>query len=306
MNNKRLIDTFCELVRIPSESPDDREFIIYLEKLFGGLGGKTAVDDFGNLIVRFNAKNSKSREPVLFCAHADTVKPGIGIEPVIDGEFIKSKGDTILGADDKAGIAVIIEMLRTVKKNPPIEVLITRCEEIGTLGVRSVDHNMLKSKKGYVLDSDSIEGVVTGGPTIIHFNVHYQGKSAHAGMAPEKGISAIQAAAYSISKMKLGRIDDETTANVGKIEGGVIRNGIPENTMLLAECRSLNHDKCSGLAHEMKKIFEEGAQKYGARVSIEQETEIRAFMISETLPIVSEVINALKKRNIKPKTYPIT
>jgi tripeptide aminopeptidase len=127
INVDRLVNTFCELVKIPSESPNDQEFIAHVESLFKMMGGKTKKDDYGSLVAKFAAKNSKSTTAIAFVAHADTVSPGIGIEPVIADGKIKSKGDTILGADDKGAIAQMMEMIRTAEKHPPIEIIITRC-----------------------------------------------------------------------------------------------------------------------------------------------------------------------------------
>jgi tripeptide aminopeptidase len=164
MNTDRLVSTFCDLVKIPSETPDDREFISHLEKIFEKQGAKILKDDFGNLIAKFSAKDSSKKEPLAFCCHADTVKPGVGIEPVIDKEkgLISSKGNTILGADDKAGIAAILEMINSIKKAPPMEIIITRCEESGTLGSTNMDYKLIDSKIAYVLDEELVNEIIIG------------------------------------------------------------------------------------------------------------------------------------------------
>jgi tripeptide aminopeptidase len=203
MDRERLVKTFCDLVKIPSESPNDQEFIKHMEKLLKKEGATTALDGFGNLMGYFPAKNSNSTEPVLFCCHGDTVKPGIGIQPIIENGIIRSKGDTILGADDKAGIAEVLEMLRSAKKHPPIEFLIVRCEEISPGGAENLDRKLIKSKMGYVIDMDTPDEIVIGGPTYFVLHVRFKGKSAHAGMHPEKGISAIHAASVAVSRLRL-------------------------------------------------------------------------------------------------------
>lgn len=300
MDRSRLISTFCDLVRIPSESPDDKEFIAYMEKLLQKEGAKTKSDDFGNLVAKFPAKNSSSKEPIMFCCHGDTVKPGIGIEPVVEEKIIRSKGDTILGGDDKAGIAEIIEMLRSAKKHPPIEVVITRCEEIAPAGAEFLDYSLIDSKMGYVLDMDTPSDVIIGGPTAIFYTVKFKGVPAHSGVCPEKGISAIQAAAEAISNLKLGRIDDDTTTNVGVIKGGLSMNVIPEDAELAVECRSLNNETALKVFDEMKEVFNKAAKKFGATVQINATTALEAYSIPKDAKVVQLAVNAMKKNGITP------
>ncbi|MCX6112791.1 MAG: M20/M25/M40 family metallo-hydrolase [Proteobacteria bacterium] len=300
MDNERLINTFCDFVKIPSETPNDREFILYMGKLLKKEGAEIVNDTFGNLLARFEAKNSNSKEPVLFCCHADTVKPGVGIQPVIENGVIKSKGDTILGADDKAGIAEIVEMLRSAKKHPPIEFLIARCEETGPSGAENLEHGFLKSKKGYVIDMDAPGEIIIGGPTYFVLHVKYKGRSAHAGVCPEKGISAIQAAAVAVSRLKLGRIDEGSTTNVGTIKGGQNMNSIPADLEIFAECRSLNDKKARQIADEMTKIFEQAGKEFGAQVSVQRTTTLEAYEIPKDSKVVQLAVKAMEKNNIKP------
>lgn len=300
MDKERLISSFCDFVKIPSESPNDQEFIKYMENLLKKEGANTILDAFGNLLARFEAKNSSSQEPILFCCHADTVRPGVGIQPVVEQEFIRSKDETILGADDKAGIAEVVEMLRSAKKHPPIEFLIVRCEEISPGGAENLDYKLIKSKMGYVIDMDTPDEIVIGGPTYYVLHVIYKGKSAHAGMCPEKGISAIQAATTAISRLKLGRIDLESTSNVGVIKGGQNMNSIPEDLEIYAECRSLDNSKAEKIAEEMTNIFKKSAEEFGAHVSIERTTSLEAYQIASDSKVVQIAVNAMLKNGIKP------
>jgi tripeptide aminopeptidase len=301
MDSKRLIDTFCEFVKIPSESPEDREFVAYMEELLKKEGAKTQKDEFGNLLAKFEAKNSNKKEPVLFCCHADTVKPGIGIEPVVDWDkgIIRSKGETILAADDKAGIAEVLEMIRTVDKRPPIEFLIVRCEEISPGGAENLDFKMISSKIGYVLDMDAPEEVVIGGPTYLVIKAKYKGKAAHAGMCPEQGISAIQTACLAISKLQLGRIDEGSTANVGIIKGGQNMNSIPEDVEISAECRSLDHKNANSICQNMIKIFQDAANATGAKLNIEVSSSLEAYSIPKDAPVVKLAVKAIEKNGLK-------
>ena len=225
--SQRLIDQFIEMVKIPSESGNEKEMIEYLDKEFQKLGAQTTIDNYGNLIAKIDAKGCEGKEPILLSCHADTVKPGLGINPVIENDVIKSDGTTILGADDKAGIAEMLEALRTAEIHPPIEIAISRQEEIGLLGVKNMDYNLISAKQGFLLDNDTLDTIVIGGPSYFAIDVEVTGKAAHAGMEPEKGINAIFAASKAISQLNLGRLDHETTANVGVINGGIIQEWCP-------------------------------------------------------------------------------
>lgn len=300
INVDRMVRSFCEMVKIPSEAPDDQKFVSYMENIWKNMGAKTRKDSYGNLVATFSAKKSSKTQAIAFATHADTVKPGIGIEPVVKNGMITSNGKTILGGDDKAAIAEITETILCAEKHPPIELILTRCEEIGTLGSSNFDYSMINSKVAYAIDTCSVEEVVIGGPTLITIDVEYIGKPAHAGMDPEKGISAILAASKAISRLKLGKIDDESTANVGVFNGGLIRNGIPDKATLLAECRSLNHEKAVAICEEMKKIFKEASDEVGTELKIQTKVALKAYLIDEKQEFVQNYLKALKKHGVNP------
>jgi len=303
----RLVDTFCDMVRISSESGQEAQFIAYLKDLFSGRFGATCTTDgYGNLVAKIPAKGSTVKEPVLFGVHADTVKPGQDIEPVIENGIIRSKGETILGADDKAGIVEIFEAVRTAESRPPVEIVITREEETGLLGAKNLDRAKVRADMGFILDGDDLDTAVIGGPTYIALDVEITGRAAHAGMEPEKGISAIRVAAKAIAAMPEGRIDEETTANVGTIEGGLIRNGVPGKVTLRAECRSLNHDKCVRQAAVMQQAFEKAAAEMGAKADVKLTTEFRASQIPEDSPAVQAAKAAITAVGLDPKAQVIT
>lgn len=305
MDRQRLIDSFCEFVKIPSESPNDLAFVAHMEDLLKKEGARTVKDDFGNLIAKFPAINSNSSESVAFSCHADTVKPGVGIKPIIDGEIIKSDGTTILGADDKAGIAILVEMIKSAKKRPPVEIIITRCEEIGTEGSSNMNYKLVDSKFAYVLDEESINDIVIGAPTKFAFYVEYRGVAAHA-TEPENGASAILAVSKAVSRLRLGRLDHETTANVGMIEGGQVVNSIPEKAKIVAECRSCDHQKAVALAEEMKQIFNDVARESGVQVLIESGIKYYAFKLNEDAPVLRLALDALSKNGVKAEMKVIT
>ncbi|MCX6557572.1 MAG: M20/M25/M40 family metallo-hydrolase [Candidatus Aminicenantes bacterium] len=303
---QRMITQFMDMVRIPSESGNEARFIDYLLKEFKKLGANAKKDAYGNLIAKLPAIKSKSKEPILLSCHADTVMPGQGIKPKLVNGVIRSAGDTILGADDKAGIAEMLEALRVAKVRPPVEVAISRQEETGLQGVKNLDYRLLRAKRGFLLDNDTLDTIVIGGPSYFAIDVEIKGRSAHAGMEPEKGINAIVAAAKAIAALRLGRLDRETTANVGVIKGGIIRNGVPDAASFLAECRSLKHQKAKALAAEMERIIRREVAKIGASVTIKTDNLCKAVQIAPNAWTVITAQKALATIGIKAKTTFIT
>lgn len=303
---KSLVDLFCDMVRVDSESGNEASFVEYASELLEReLGAVCELDAHGNLIARVDAVESTA-DPVALCAHADTVKPGIGIEPIVEDGVVRSAGDTILAADDKAGLAEIVEALRTVARRPPVDIVLTLGEEIGLVGARNLDLAKLRAKRAFVIDGEYLHDVVIGGPTHILLDATVVGRAAHAGMEPEKGISAIRVASAAITRMPEGRIDEETTANVGIIEGGLVRNGVAERCTLKAECRSLNHDKAIAQARAMREALEEAASEAGARVEIDETIAYEARTLDETATIVESAMAAVRSVGIDPVAKTIT
>jgi tripeptide aminopeptidase len=301
-----MVKQFMEMVRIGSESGEEAAFIDYLLQEFKKLGAEAEKDSYGNLIARLPAKGCEGKEPILLSCHADTVKPGNNIKPVLKDGVIRSEGNTILGADDKAGIAEMLEALRIAGVRPPLEIAVSRQEEVGLLGVKKLDFSQLTARRGFLLDNDELETIVIGGPSYFAIDVDIKGRSAHAGMEPEKGINAIVAASKAIAALEWGRLDHETTANVGVIKGGLIRNGVPDNAGFLAECRSLNHEKGQKLAKEMEKTIKEQVEAAGASVEIKIDNLCKAVDIPEDSWTVQLSKKALKKVGINAKTTFIT
>jgi len=279
--SERMVRQFMEMVQIDSESGNEARFMSYLLEKVTSLGGDGCLDAYGNLIATFEAVGCTGVEPILLSCHGDTVKPGVGIEPVLADGVIRSAGPTILGADDKAGIAEVLEALQVAPIRPPIEFAVSRQEEVGLLGVKELDFDRLTARRGFLMDNDTLDTIIIGGPTYFAIDVTVGGRAAHAGMEPEKGINAILAASKAIAAVPLGRIDHETTANVGVISGGVIRNGVPDSCTFLAECRSADHHKAVALAEEMTSILRREIEAAGATVSIDMDEKCRAVQISE-------------------------
>jgi tripeptide aminopeptidase len=312
---KNIVDYFISLVTIDSESKQEKDVALKIAKDLKELGAEEVKFDnanektggnIGNLYAYF--KGDVKKDPILFCAHMDTVIPGKNIKPQIKDGIIFSDGTTVLGSDDKSGIAEIFWAIKTLKENneklPPIEVLFTISEEIGLLGAKYLDYSMIKSKFGYAFDSHRIGEIVLGAPYQNSMEYIVYGKESHAGAAPELGINAIKLSAEAITKMPLGRIDEETTSNVGIIEGGRATNIVPPKVVMKAEARSRNLDKLNDVTEKMSKALLETAEKYvlgehKARVEIKVEREYDAFIISEDDPAVVLAKKAAEKLNIE-------
>ena len=295
MRKKELVDIFFKMVRINSESGEEKEFITYIKKLFTKeFKAKCTTSIYGNLIVKIPGKNTTHIEPVLFGVHADTVKPGKNIIPILKNGIIYSEGETVLGADDKAGIIELFEAIKTAKCHPPLEIIVSKEEEIGLLGSKNINDCLFKSKIGFVIDGSALDDIIIGGPSYMMINVKIIGKGVHAGMAPEKGISSIKAASYAISMLKEGWVDKETTVNVGVIRGGEVVNSVPEKTDVKVECRSLSHEKCLKQSNLIKEVFLAAAKSIGANTEIKMNLNIKAYQIPEdgkAVKVAKEAIN---------------
>jgi tripeptide aminopeptidase len=235
----------------------------------------------------------------------DTVSPGKGIQPVFKEDTIFSDGTTILGGDDKAGITSVMEALRVAKEqgivHGDIEVVFTISEESGLKGSKNLDYSKIKSKHAFILDSGGAPGaIVVKGPVQNKFFVKIIGKAAHAGVCPEKGVSAIQVAASAINGMKLLRIDEDTTANIGVISGGTATNIVCPELEIKAEVRSLKDEKLEKQTASMIDQFRTAAKAYGAQVEIEAEKAYDSFEINEKDEIVEIVRNACNRIGVTP------
>jgi tripeptide aminopeptidase len=213
--------------------------------------------DCGNLLVRFDGGLKK--ETIFLNCHMDTVVPAEGVKVVRQGEVFTSDGNTVLGGDDKAGISVLVEVMRTLKENnipfSPVELVFTTCEEVGLLGVKAFDASQLDAKIGYALDTTGVHKVITGAPAANRLIAEINGAAAHAGLNPEEGINAIQLAAQAITGLELGRLDSESTANIGLVEGGTATNIIPEKAIVKGEIRSHSEKKLAAYTDKTQEIF---------------------------------------------------
>ncbi len=291
IDKARLKDRVLELVRIDSLSRKERAIAARLKEILEALGGTVFMDDagdavggeVGNLVAHFDG-NVAGAEPMLLSAHMDTVAPGEGVVPVVDGDVIRSDGRTVLGGDDKSGIAIILEVLQAMREEAlshgHIDVVFTICEEVGLLGAKHLDLSLVRAKTGLVLDSDSIGFLITKAPAVNHLEFEVHGLEAHAGICPERGISAIQVAARGIAAMQLGRIDDDTTANLGLVSGGTAVNIVPNRVTLTGEVRSHDEEKLERQTQAMLACLQDAAagatlELYGRLHETRVESRIR-------------------------------
>jgi len=315
INKERLINQFLELVKIDSESGNEREIADYLKNRFKELGIQAVEDNSmvnsghsaGNLIVTLAASNYAAEKPVFyFTSHMDTVTPGKAIKPIIDGDFIVSDGTTILGSDDKAGIAAMIEAILLIKEqnieHGKLQFLITVGEESGLKGSRNLQRELFEAEYGYALDSNGRVGrIITAAPTQAKINITIYGKSAHAGVNPEDGISAIQVASYAIANMNLGRIDHETTANIGKFSGGSATNIVCDRVDIVAEARSIKDEKLAKQLEHMNDACLKAAEKFNTKVDFKSEIMYPAFSFNENHALVQTAIEATKAIGREPE-----
>lgn len=278
INQERIKNLLLELVQIDSVSRKERDVAERIKKYCEEMGATVEIDDAGekvggnsgNVIARFPG-TIPGAEWIMMSAHMDTVVPGEGVKPIVEGDIIRSDGTTVLGGDDKSGCAVIIETIRCLQEQnvpyAPIEAVFSICEEVGLLGAKHIDTSKLNAKYGLVFDSDDPGFLFTRGPSADHMDFKIYGLESHAGVAPEEGISAIRIAAEAIHNMKLGRIDHETTANIGVIEGGKATNITTNFVLLRGEARSLDDQKLEAQTAHMIKCCEDAAAKHEVTVA---------------------------------------
>lgn len=270
INRERLAAEFARLAAITSPPLREGAIARYLAERLAALGGEIAFDradlpaggEVGNLVAWFPAAG-RDAEPLLLSVHMDTVEPGGEVVPVLNDGIFTSASGTILGADDKAGIAELIEALEVVREQGiprgPLEVVVTIAEEIGLVGAKHLDYGLLRARHGFALDTTGMGHMVLRAPGANRLRVEITGREAHAGVAPEQGVSAIQVAALALAEMRLGRIDPETTANFGRIEGGVACNIVAGKVSLEGEARSHDPDRLAAQTAHMVACFERAA-----------------------------------------------
>jgi tripeptide aminopeptidase len=307
---ERLHETFVRLCEIRSPTGEEREIadtvlaelrVLGLEVSEDGAAGPARAGA-GNILARLPGSSERW---AMFCAHIDTVPHPGQVEVVEDEGVFHSRGQTILGADNKAAVAVFLELVARHAKEPPpvgIELLLTVAEEQGLRGAKAFDPRALRSPCGFVLDHASAIGeVIVSSPTQQQIVADFAGVEAHAGIRPEDGHNAIAAAAAAIARMELGRLDESTTANVGKIAGGTSGNVVPGHCRLLAEARSLSADRAAAVAAELTEACAWGAGEHGCDVDVRVEELFRGYELSTDSPSLGLAEAGLRRAGIEPR-----
>ena len=305
IDQERLVNSFCDLVRIDSPSDEEEEVAQHLTARLEKLGLKVERDAHGNVIA-----STSGDLPLLLSAHMDTVEPGRGIVPIIEGDRIVSQGETILGGDCKAGIAAIMEGLESVVEeglpHRPLQLVFTRGEEKGLVGATNLDFSMVRALEAVVFDGNGPVSTITGSsPSYMSFDVRVRGRGAHAGVEPEKGLSAIRIASEIIQDLPQGRLDEESTFNVGLISGGTVRNAVPVEAYFGGEFRSRNTETFDLLRMQVLATLQQAREKY-RDASIEEELEVLflTYNLDPEEPVVRMSRRIMEEMNLTPNIQP--
>jgi tripeptide aminopeptidase len=315
VNHERLKQLFLELVKINSLSRNERDVALRLQREVESAGavcrydnaGERVRGNTGNLIAKVPGTVPNIR-PLMLSAHMDTVAPGEGVKPIVEGEIIRSDGSTVLGGDDKSGCAIICEVLQQLREQKiahgPLDIVFTICEEIGLQGARNLDLSLIDAKEGLTYDSDSPGLLITRAPSAVGMSFTVKGLEAHAGVAPERGISAIKVAANAIAAMRLGRIDEETTANLGVIKGGRAGNIVAGEVSVRGEARSRNAAKLQAQVDHMVACFKDAVaqaaltldgKRFEAQLEYSAHPSYEGMNVPDDAPLVKQVIEAARR-----------
>jgi tripeptide aminopeptidase len=307
---------FLELVALPSPPGEERAVADVVLRYLRGLGlepgedgaGAAIGSTMGNLYARLEP--TAEGTPLFFCAHLDTVPPSGRLEPVVEDGVVRNAGGTILGADNKSAVVAMLEAARRVlaerRPHAGIELVFTPKEEVGLIGIAAFDHDRLHAELGYVYDQAAPIGeIILGAPHARSMNVTFHGRAAHSGMFPEEGRSAIQAAAKAIADLRLGRVDEETTTNVGTISGGTAGNIVPEWCSFLAEARCQDERRLNAMVQEMLDVFSFAATSCDCEVEIEARKSYKGYRFERDADVVTLAAAALVRCGYEP-TYALS
>ncbi|MBN2852273.1 MAG: M20/M25/M40 family metallo-hydrolase [Clostridia bacterium] len=290
--NKRVVNEFLQLVVLDNPSKDERKVADYILARLKELGYGAYEDqaylvtggNTGNIICKIEGNPDKDK--VMFLSHMDSVMPCNGKVPVINDIYIESSKNTILGSDDLSGVASMLELAAALANKEvtggDVYLIFTISEEIGLLGAKNLDLSKINADYAYVLDSGGDIGTASiSAPSHISFTVKIRGKAAHAGMEPEKGINAMVVASKAIAKMQIGRIDEETTCNLGVIKGGNAKNIVCEEIIIDGECRSRNEEKLNLVYNDIMTVFQDTVNENHCTIDISSTKEYSSFLISD-------------------------
>jgi len=312
INRERLLDSFLSFTRLPGPSLNEKAVADKVLSQLASLNVPATLDQAGSKVGGTTGNVIGRLEPsrpdldwILLAAHMDTVAQS-GVEPVVDGDIVRSPGDTILGADDRAAIAAVLEAVRSVLEanalHLGVELIFTIGEETGLLGSKSLDIQTLRSHMAFVVDSSGPPGrIIKSAPFHNRITWKIHGKAAHAGVAPESGINAIHAASLGIARMNLGRIDEETTSNLGVIHGGKATNIVCDYVEIKGEVRSRDKKKLAQQTSHLIDAMRQGAESVGARVTEDVVLEYEGFDLAEDHPVVAAAVRACNRCGLVPE-----
>jgi tripeptide aminopeptidase len=310
---RRLRDDFVRLCETESPSRSERGVADAITAELSGLGLEVEEDrsaaqtgaDAGNLLARVPGREDGART-ILLCAHMDTVPLTAPVEVVLEGGFLRNRHEAILGADNKVAVATMLAVARRLARErarASVELLFTTCEERALAGAKAFDRSRLRADHGFVFDHASPVGeLILAAPTYYGIAARFRGQAAHAGLSPEAGRSAVVAAASAIARLRLGRLDDETTANAGRIEGGVAANVVPEHCRVELEARSLDRERAGALVTEILDVLTDAAGAGECDLETEVEESFRGYRLTRTAEPVEAAAAALADLRIEP-TY---
>ena len=308
-DRQRLTQTLIDLIKIDSPTGDEDAIDAHLSGRLATLGAVVRHDAYGNLVANMPGAGAYAGEPpVMLSAHMDTVEPGRGIKPLLDadGATLRSDGSTILGGDCKAGLAIALEGLTAAIEGGgprrPVQVVFSRAEEGGLNGARNLDFGLIQARRGIVFDAEGpVSRICVGAPAQNVVQCQITGVSAHAGLEPENGVSALLIAAQILTRLPLGRLDEETTANIGVLQGGLKRNIIPESAFMDGELRSRNQAKLDNYTAEFRRVFDAVARLYpAAAVEPDIRSQYRAYRVPDDNPALADIMRAVTDAGLTP------
>ncbi len=313
INEKRLIDRFLQLVKIDAKSGNEKSVANFIISELNSFGMETTIDDAdkkffgnsGNVYCRIKGTD-ESLPAILFGSHMDTIKSTKGINAFIKDGIIQTDKTTILGADNRAGVAVILEIFNLIYENhlehPTIQAVFSVAEEKGMYGSKNVDANKLNVDYGFIFDSSARPGkVIVSAPASREISIKITGKAAHAAVQPEKGINALDIASAALSKIKTGRVGDHETVNFGTISGGNAINVVPDNVDIAADVRAIDIIKLNNNILNIKEIFTSEARKFGGNVEFDIIKKYDSFSLNESENVVQLAFDGIRNTGLEPE-----
>ena len=306
IDSNRLLETFLTILRINSFHPGEDEVMGVLRPRLETVGMKVSEDESRNLLAYWPGTGDLAElEPVLLCSHVDTVRPTVGLEPILRDGSVFSDGSSVLGADDKAGVAAILEALEAIAtsgvSHPPVEVLLTIGEDVGHIGSKAFEVGPVVSKLAFIPDMiGPVGGIILAAPWAQNLKVTFHGRAAHAGVDPENGRSALLMASRALESLPWGRLDEESTANVGSVSGGEAVNIVAPEAEMVFQVRSLDEEKHQRYIDDVLDSCQRAASELEGHIEHEVLRSTQGFHIQETDPIVGRAKGAISSTGIKP------